>query len=597
MGAGSSDDPKLLVPPPLFQRDLRPSDLEQRQQQQSDRDGEQVSQESHVQALHDELSREQGKRRQEAVDDQENRGEGVHSDVEVRNALKNLHPRVGEDGVILREENLDGPRGPTEHLVQSIRQIDGRSSSEGVPLGDAVDGFPTTVVHPESRDYVLRDGPVNPPHTLAPLGLVLVEARDDVDGFGHRGSVERIARPCQRPSRPSVSNALVCDWPSCELRDGDGRHEGHRCPVLLGEQAASDHVIVVVIVRGSVHARHLDLPLDLRHLVLLLGLLLVAAAAEVPERVLLGVARRVEAVQRHPAKAGSGPDVHRALQPVQGSHVNVEEDGVSIGITIAGIHSLEPLRELHVADPVAAAVHHEAHRLAHGQRVVDIVIAIEIEDEGPVGHDGAGAHQGVHGSGLLVVVVAGPLLSRNVHQHRQAHVDVAAVDQILLVRASQDRLIARGRQHHLNDPRVVASAVLLAGDDPRTGPVGAIGHPGRLGDVQGLREIAPALDLGPPGANFFVGVVGVGSPPDGLRQAVDADLELVVLALNSPAVLHEVQPHLSFGGIPAGQEVGLRVARLDGVLPAEGNPDPGEAGGLGQRLEREERAAVVGEVA
>jgi hypothetical protein len=57
--------------------------------------------------------------------------------------------------------------------------------------------------------------------------------------------------------------------------------------------------------------------------------------------------------------------------------------------------------------------------LSEGIAVIDVMIAIQIEDEGRVSDEGTGADEGVHGTGLLIVVVPRPLLTRHVHQAGQ----------------------------------------------------------------------------------------------------------------------------------------------------------------------------------
>lgn len=57
--------------------------------------------------------------------------------------------------------------------------------------------------------------------------------------------------------------------------------------------------------------------------------------------------------------------------------------------------------------------------LSEGVAVVDVMIAIQIEDEGRVSDEGTGADEGVHGAGLLIVVVPRPLLTRDIHQAGQ----------------------------------------------------------------------------------------------------------------------------------------------------------------------------------
>uniref|UniRef100_A0A0D9XMX3 Uncharacterized protein n=1 Tax=Leersia perrieri TaxID=77586 RepID=A0A0D9XMX3_9ORYZ len=83
VGAGAADEPELLVSPPLLQRDARPLDLQHCEQAERDGDDEQVGEECDVERLHDELAREEGQRRQEAVDDEEHGREGVDANVEL----------------------------------------------------------------------------------------------------------------------------------------------------------------------------------------------------------------------------------------------------------------------------------------------------------------------------------------------------------------------------------------------------------------------------------------------------------------------------------------------------------------------------------
>lgn len=55
--------------------------------------------------------------------------------------------------------------GPSpEHLVQAVREVDGRGALEGGAGRDAVHGPPAARVHDEARHDVLRHGPVDPPN-------------------------------------------------------------------------------------------------------------------------------------------------------------------------------------------------------------------------------------------------------------------------------------------------------------------------------------------------------------------------------------------------------------------------------------------------
>ena len=55
---------------------------------------------------------------------------------------------------------------PFAHLLQAVRQVDGRGPLEGHPLGRAVGGAPPAAVHLEAGEDVLRDGTVDPPNLM-----------------------------------------------------------------------------------------------------------------------------------------------------------------------------------------------------------------------------------------------------------------------------------------------------------------------------------------------------------------------------------------------------------------------------------------------
>lgn len=166
--------------------------------------------------------------------------------------------------------------------------------------------------------------------------------------------------------------------------------------------------------------------------------------------------RGVKAIKSKSAKEASGSNVHRTLDAVERAHVAVEEDGVVVGVAVGGIDALEALGKLDVADVLAAAIHHEAHAFADGEGVVDVVVAVEVEDERGVGHDGGGPDKGVHGPGFLVVVVAGTLLAGDVDEHGKADVGVAVVDHLgTIFGEAVERIVRRKLKHHLrvNDER------------------------------------------------------------------------------------------------------------------------------------------------
>jgi hypothetical protein len=104
-----------------------------------------------------------------------------------------------------------------------------------------------------------------------------------------------------------------------------------------------------------------------------------------------------------------------------------------ICLPIIWVNTFEPLGKLDVTQAITTPVHEEAHRLSKGEGVVNVVIAIQVENKWSIRHDGAGPHKGVHGTCFLVVVISRTLLTGNVHQHGKADVDVCGVNDVLLI--------------------------------------------------------------------------------------------------------------------------------------------------------------------
>jgi hypothetical protein len=97
-----------------------------------------------------------------------------------------------------------------------------------------------------------------------------------------------------------------------------------------------------------------------------------------------------------------------------------------------------------------ARVEHEAHGGAEGRGAVDVVVPVEVDDEGRVGEQRRDAELHVHRAGLLLVVVARALLPHDVHRHREAHVHGAEVQgNVGGRRRAELRLLAWLVQHHL----------------------------------------------------------------------------------------------------------------------------------------------------
>lgn len=127
------------------------------------------------------MARDEGEGGEEAVDDEEHGGERVDPNVEVGEALEELEAFGAEEGIVAGEEDLDGSRRPTEHLVEAVCEVDWSGATEGVALGDAVHGVPPTVVHAVSSHHVFRYGPIYPTHSVSPFRLVLIPVHGSYD--------------------------------------------------------------------------------------------------------------------------------------------------------------------------------------------------------------------------------------------------------------------------------------------------------------------------------------------------------------------------------------------------------------------------------
>jgi hypothetical protein len=149
----------------------------------------------------------------------------------------------------------------------------------------------------------------------------------------------------------------------------------------------------------------------------------------------------------------SRADVRWALVPFEAKHGGIEEDVVVVAVPVGGVHVVEALQELHEGGGVAVArVEHEAHGGAEGRGAVDVVVAVEVDDEGHVGEQRRDAKLHVHHAGLLLVVIGRALLPRDVHQHREAHVHDTEVQGNVRGwrRRAELRLFAWLVQHHLH---------------------------------------------------------------------------------------------------------------------------------------------------
>jgi hypothetical protein len=194
------DHPELLVPPPLVDAHPAPPHLQDARGEDRDEEGDEpdAGEVADLHAFHskvdsfssapyvvqmlpccnkertllcfnylwnDELSGEQTDGGQDAVDEKRDGRERVDGGVDVRESLQELEPPsvAVPQGAVPAEEDLHGPKSPPEHLVQTVRKIDGGRPLESWPLGHAVDRPPASRVHLESGENVFCHRTVDPP--------------------------------------------------------------------------------------------------------------------------------------------------------------------------------------------------------------------------------------------------------------------------------------------------------------------------------------------------------------------------------------------------------------------------------------------------
>lgn len=67
-------------------------------------------------------------------------------------------------------------------------------------------------------------------------------------------------------------------------------------------------------------------------------------------------------------------------------HAYIEEDCISVGITIVPVNAIKSLRELDIANlPSNLGVHQETHGLSRSLAVVHIMVTIQVEHERSIG--------------------------------------------------------------------------------------------------------------------------------------------------------------------------------------------------------------------
>lgn len=126
---------------------------------------------------------------------------------------------------------------------------------------------------------------------------------------------------------------------------------------------------------------------------------------------------------------------------------------------------------------------------------------------------------------------------------------------------------------HLQDSSVVPLGMVSSWIVPCARPVGSIGHPGGLFDLEIWWQRAAILLFGKSFLlHCLLGVVHFTPFTDGLRETIDPHLELIVLSLDPPAVLHEIRPFLILCWISFQAEVAVWIPWLNGMFSAKWHP-------------------------
>ena len=113
----------------------------------------------------DELAGEEADGGDGAVGEERDGGEGVDDGVGVGEALQPLEAAaVGvPERAVAAHEDLHGAQRPTQHLVETVGQVDRRRTLERRPRRRAVHRLPPAAVHFEPSKNVLCHRPIDPP--------------------------------------------------------------------------------------------------------------------------------------------------------------------------------------------------------------------------------------------------------------------------------------------------------------------------------------------------------------------------------------------------------------------------------------------------
>jgi hypothetical protein len=116
------------------------------------------------------------------------------------------------------------------------------------------------------------------------------------------------------------------------------------------------------------------------------------------------------------------------LNAIKTEQGGVEEDAVVIAIPVCGINIIKALGKLDKGSIVTfTTVEHETYASTEGFGVVDVVVAIEVDDEGCIGQKGRDSQLYVHGTCLLLMITAWTLLAGDVNKHREACINSTEV--------------------------------------------------------------------------------------------------------------------------------------------------------------------------
>jgi hypothetical protein len=152
------------------------------------------------------------------------------------------------------------------------------------------------------------------------------------------------------------------------------------------------------------------------------GSLLVTTKEAAAATTMILIPWRIKVIEGSPTKEASCSNVYWTLYPIKGSHVDIKENRVVIGIAIRRINSFKPLRKLNITNAFPTLVHHEAHAFSQCLGVVYVVVTVKVKNERSIRRNSRSSNQCIHCSGLLVVIITRSLFARNINQYRKANV-------------------------------------------------------------------------------------------------------------------------------------------------------------------------------